>query len=67
MRKSDIHSTEIPGLRSFSLNSQEFYDAVCERVERPWIPNGALPREPRKWELEVIVEVGKRGRGRKGP
>ena len=54
-------------LRSFSLNSQEFYDAVCERVERPWIPNGSLPREPRKWEQAVLVEVGKGGRrGRKG-
>jgi hypothetical protein len=57
---------EIPMQRSFSMNSQEFYDAVCERVERPWIPNGALPREPRIRALEVIVEVGKPGRGRKG-
>jgi hypothetical protein len=53
-------------LRSFSLNSQELYNAVCERTERPWIPNGALPREPRKWELEVIVEVGRPGREGRG-
>jgi hypothetical protein len=33
--------------RSFSLNSAEAYEALCPRAERPWIPNGALPREPR--------------------
>ena len=27
--------------------SQEFYEAVCEPRERPWIPNGALPRGSR--------------------
>jgi hypothetical protein len=43
-------------MRTFGLNSQEFYEAVCEPRERPWIPNGALPREPRVWEREVIVE-----------
>ena len=35
-------------IRSVSLNSPEAYDALCGRRERPWIPNGALPREP-KW------------------
>ena len=44
------------GLRTFGLNSQEFYDAVCEPRERPWIPNGSLPREPRVWDPPVIVE-----------
>ena len=34
-------------MRSFGLNSPEFYEAVCEPRERPWIPNGALPRDPR--------------------
>ena len=34
-------------IRTFSLNSREFHEAVCEPRERPWIPNGALPREPR--------------------
>ena len=34
-------------MRTFSLNSREFYEAVCPREDRPWIPNGALPREPR--------------------
>jgi hypothetical protein len=42
-------------MRTFSLNSREFYEAVCEPRERPWIPNGALQREPRAREREVIV------------
>src|SRR4051812_41901437 len=33
-------------MRNFSLNSREFYEAVCAPRQRPWIPNGALPREP---------------------
>ena len=53
------------GLRTFSLNSSELYDIVCPPAERAWIPNGALPREPRRWEADVIVEAGKPGRGRK--
>jgi hypothetical protein len=36
-----------PNMRSFSLNSAEAYEALCPRAERPWIPNGALAREPR--------------------
>jgi hypothetical protein len=36
-----------PPIRTFTLNSKEFYEAVCTPRERPWIPNGALPREPR--------------------
>jgi hypothetical protein len=35
------------GMRSFSLKSAEAYEALCPRAERPWIANGALPREPR--------------------
>jgi hypothetical protein len=35
-------------IRTFGLNSPEFYEAVCEPRERPWIPNGALPREPQR-------------------
>ena len=34
-------------IRSFSLNSPEAYEALGGRREEPWIPNGALPREPR--------------------
>ena len=48
-------------MRRFGLNSREFYEAVTEPCERPWIPNGALPREPMGRNLEVIVET--RGRG----
>ena len=43
-------------IRSFSLNSREFYEAVRGPGERPWIANGALPREPKPRGLEVIVE-----------
>jgi hypothetical protein len=32
-------------IRSFSLNSPEAYEALGGRSDRPWIPNGALPRE----------------------
>jgi hypothetical protein len=62
----------VDGMRSFSLNSDEAYAALCPREDRPWIPNGALPREPRVREREVIVEVRgispspPRGRGRNG-
>jgi hypothetical protein len=60
MKKSGFHSREIPMLRSFSLNSREFYEAVCAPAEQAWIPNGSLPREPITWEREVIVERGKK-------
>jgi hypothetical protein len=53
----------VPNQRTFSLNSREFYEAVCPSAERAWIPNGALPREPRPREHEVIVEP-KRRKGR---
>jgi hypothetical protein len=33
--------------RSFGLNSREFYEAVREPIEPPWIMAGSLPREPR--------------------
>lgn len=60
VRWTDINGeahTSAPGtMRSFSINSQEFYEAVVEPRERPSIPNGALPREPRAWGPTVIVE-----------
>ena len=34
-------------MRTFNLNSPEAYEALCRPEDRPWIPNGALPREPR--------------------
>ncbi|MEA3059982.1 MAG: hypothetical protein QOE50_1394 [Sphingomonadales bacterium] len=44
-------------MRTFGLNSREFYEAVCEPRERPWIPNGSLPREPITWGQSAIVEA----------
>ena len=41
-------------MRSFTLKSDEAYAALCTPRERPWIPNGALPREPRLWEREAL-------------
>jgi hypothetical protein len=35
-------------MRTFGLNSPEFYEAMCRPEERPWIPNGALAREPKR-------------------
>jgi hypothetical protein len=49
--------------RSFNLNGDEAYEAVCEPRERAWIPNGALPREPRAWEREVLRAEQVRGTG----
>ena len=36
-----------PNQRSFALNSDEAYAALCPREDRPWIMAGSLPREPR--------------------
>jgi hypothetical protein len=51
-----------PNIRSFSLDSDEAYAALCRRRDRPWIPNGSLPREPRAWEREAIIEPSTSGR-----
>jgi hypothetical protein len=53
-----------PNQRTYSLNSPEAHAALCPRSEA-WIPNGALPREPR-WprpsdEMWVWTEVEVRG------
>jgi hypothetical protein len=58
MTKTTGAQSGAPNQRSFSLNSDEGYAALCPRRERPWIPNGALPREPRAWGPEVIAEGG---------
>jgi hypothetical protein len=34
-----------PNMRTFSLNSDEAYAALCEPRDRPWMPNGALLRQ----------------------
>ena len=44
-------------IRSFTLNSPQFYEAACRPSERPWIPNGALPREARWPRGESAVSV----------
>ena len=54
-------SPPTPGsIRSFSLNSPEFYAAVCAPRGRPWIPNGSLGSEPRLRDPEVIIERSSR-------
>jgi hypothetical protein len=53
---SDIEKPAAPGIRSFSLDSDEAYEALCPRVAEPWIRNGSLPRTPRMWGQKVIVE-----------
>ena len=47
---------EAPGVRSFSLDSAEAYEALCPERDEPWIRNGSLPREPRGRDLPVIIE-----------
>ena len=51
-----------PNQRTFGLNDHEFYEAVCPPPDRPWIPNGALPREPRSRDPEAIIERSERKR-----
>ena len=48
-----------PRMRSFGLNSPEFYEALCPPPD-PCVWAGGLPREPRLRDLEVIVERRKR-------
>ena len=45
------------GMRSFSLNSREAHEAMCQPTARPWIPNGALPKEPRWPHRPAAVTV----------
>ena len=46
----------MPQMRTFGLNSREFYEAGREPDSESWIRNGSLPREPRGREMPVIVE-----------
>lgn len=50
-----------PNMRSFTLDSEEAYEALCPRQDRPWIMNGSLPREPRGRNLPVITEHRSKG------
>ena len=45
-----------PNMRSFTLDSDEAYQALCAPDEEPWIKAGSLPREPRSRNLPVVVE-----------
>ena len=55
-RASATGPERAPGIRTFNLNDPEAYAILATPRERPWIPNGALPREPRLWEMPVVVE-----------
>lgn len=46
-----------PNVRTFSMNSAEGFEALRTPRERPWIPRGSLPPEPRCWERAVIPGV----------
>ena len=46
-------------MRTFSLNSREFHEAVCPPPD-PWVWAGGLHREPRVRDREVIDEAGAR-------
>ena len=48
-------------MRTFTLNSREFHEAVCPPCEQAWIPNGSLPREPRLRDQEVFRAEQVRG------
>ena len=52
----DHNEPTAPNQRTFTLNSREFYEAVRAPEDRPWIPNGALPREPRIRDRAVVFE-----------
>jgi hypothetical protein len=47
--------TKAPNMRTFALNSREFYEAVTPPKD-PWAWGPQLPREPRLREREVVVE-----------
>lgn len=46
-----------PNMRSFSLKSDEAYEALLPPDERRWRPNCALPKQPRVWGQAVIPGV----------
>ena len=47
-----------PPIRTFPMNSKEFYEAVT-RPPEPHMWGPGLPNEPRVWDLPVIVEHSK--------
>jgi hypothetical protein len=60
MNPDDTHPPQstAPNMRTFSLKSDEAYEALLPLEERGrWRPNCALPREPRVWGQAVIPGV----------
>ncbi len=55
-----------PNMRTFSLDSREFYEAVTEPRD-PWLWAGGLPTEPRGRNLEVVVEATDKRSRQAGP
>ena len=54
------------GPRIYNLNSPEAFEVLCPRDSRPWIPNGALPREKRPdrgapVQVTALPSVGETG------
>jgi hypothetical protein len=39
------------------MNDPDAYQRLCPREDRPWIPAGSLPREPRWPRRESPVQV----------
>ena len=52
-----------PKLRTFGLNSPEFYECVRAPGTDAWIPNGSLRKEPRSLDRKLMIE-GKDGQRR---
>ena len=50
-----IPQPDAPNMRTFAMNSKEFYEAVT-RPPEPHMWGPGLPSEPRVWDLPVIVE-----------
>jgi len=46
-----------PVPRIINMNDPDAYQRLCPREERPWIPAGSLPREPRWPRGESPVQI----------
>lgn len=52
---TDDSKPTAPNMRTFTLNSKEFYEAVTPPPE-PHMWGPGLPSEPRVWGPRVVVE-----------
>ncbi len=52
-------------MRTFGLNSSEFYEAVSAPEERPCMRNGGLPREPRRERAMIGGDVSNAAAGKR--